>query len=82
MVGEDDVEAGVGEGELLAAGLDEREGDAGLAGEAAGVGELAFGEVEADGSGAVAGEGGRPLGAAAAELEDVLAADVAEDVEA
>jgi hypothetical protein len=45
------------------------------------VGELAFGEVEADRPGAGPGQLDRSLGGAAAQLEDVAAGDVAEDVQ-
>jgi hypothetical protein len=78
VVGEHDVEAGVAERGPLGVGLDQREGDPRLGPQGHGVGELALGQVEADRPGAVAGQGRRPLGAAAAELEDVLAGDVAE----
>ena len=43
--------------------------------------ELAFGEVEADRPGTGPGQVDRPLGGAAAQLEDVAAGDVAEHLQ-
>ena len=79
MVAEDDVEARVGEGDGLGAGVDEREVDAGLGHQPARVLELAVGQVEAHRAGAGPGQGDRPVSGATAELQDVPAGDVAED---
>ena len=68
-----------GERHLVGARVDEREVDAGCGHQLARVLELARRVVEADRPRAAAGEQDRPLGRAAAELEHVLAGDVAED---
>ena len=81
VVAEDDVEAGVRERHRFGAAVDEREVHAGLGHQPAGVLELALREVEADRARAALGEGDRPLRGPAAELEDVPARDVAEDVQ-
>ena len=67
-----------GQGHRLGAGLDEREVDAGLGHQPAGVVELAARQVEPDRPGAPSRQPDRPLGRSAPELQDVLALDVAE----
>ena len=79
VVAEDDVEAGVRQRHRLGAGMDEREVDAGLGHQPPGVLQLPIGQVEPDRAGAGPGQGDRPLGGPAAELEDVTAGDLAED---
>jgi hypothetical protein len=78
VVGEHDVEAGIAERDPLGVGLDQGERDARLLPQPPGVVELALGQVEPDRPGAVAVKGRRPLGAPAAELEDVLAGHLPE----
>jgi hypothetical protein len=68
-------------GTALGAGLDQGHVDARLGEQPASVGELAFGEVEADRPGAGPGQVDRSLGGAAAQLQDVTAGDLAEDVQ-
>ena len=81
VVAEHDIEAGVGQGDGLGAGLDQGHLYACLGEEPASMGELAFGEVEADRAGAGSGQVDQPLGGAAAQLEEVAAGDLAEDVQ-
>ena len=81
MVAEHDVEAGVGQGHGLGAGLDQGHVDACPGEQPASMIELAFGEVEANRPGAGPGQVDHPLGGAAAHFEDVTASDVAEHVQ-
>jgi hypothetical protein len=81
VVAEDDVEARIRQRDIFGAGVQQREVNAGLGHQPAGVLQLTGGVVQADGAGPAADKPDRPLGRAAAELEDVLAGDVAERVE-
>ena len=67
-----------GSGTVLGVGLDQRELDAVLRLHRARRRELALGLVDADGPRAAAGEPGREVGGAAAELDRVQAVDVGE----
>ena len=81
MIAEDDVEARVGQRHLLRGRVHEREVDARFRHQLARVLELPRRVVQADHPRAALREEDRPLGGAAAELEHVLAGDVAEDPE-
>ena len=65
----------------LGAAVDQREADARLGHQPAGVLELALGEVEPDRPRATLRQRDRPLRRPAAELEDVATLDLAEDPE-
>ena len=68
----------LGQRDGLGAGLDQRHLDARLQDQPASMGELTFGEVEADRPGTGPGQVDRPLRGAAAQLEDVAAGDLTE----
>src|SRR5947209_1282090 len=81
VLAEDDVERGVGEGEVFGARVHEWEVSVLVGHQSLRVQELIARVVESGRSGAVTGQEDRPLSAAAAELEDLLALDGAEDVQ-
>jgi hypothetical protein len=81
VVTEDDVERRIGQRHVLGAAVDERELDPGRLHQPAGVLELPVGQVDADRPRAELRERDRPLRRAASQLQDVLADDVAEDLQ-
>ncbi len=81
VVAEDDVEALVGQRHRFRAGVHEGEVHTGLGHETAGMLELLLGEVQAHRPGPGLGQGDGPLGCAAAQLQDVAALDVAQNLE-
>ena len=81
MVGEDNVEARVGERHALGRRVDQRELEACGRECQARVLELALGVVDADRASPLRGEEDRPLRSAAAELQHVHSGHIAEDSE-
>ena len=75
-IAEDDVEAPIGERHRGGAGLNQRELNSGAPHQQPGVGQLGRREVEAGWVRAQLSQANRPLGASAAELQDVPAAHV------